>query len=124
MGAGAGPGAAAGGDLLALHDLLPDLHLHAAQVAVSRLPRGTVVHAVVQHQIVAVVLIIVVLGHGAVGGGQYGGALRGRQVYAGAVLGESAAHPHIVRKVERQRKDNGLRPLAAQCFIHRVHGIV
>ena len=24
--------------------------------------------------------------------------LRGRQVYAGAVLGESAAHPHIVRK--------------------------
>ena len=35
VGAGAGPGAAAGGDLLALHDLLPDLHLHAAQVAAT-----------------------------------------------------------------------------------------
>ena len=31
VGAGAGPGAAAGGNLLALHDLLPDLHLHAAR---------------------------------------------------------------------------------------------
>ena len=78
----------------------------------------------VQHQIVAVVLIIVVLGHGAVGGGQYGGALRGRQVYAGAVLGESAAHPHIVRKDERQRKDNGLRPLAAQGGIQCTKGII